>query len=79
MIIGAGELIYWFGRLVKGAGGFGEAMGLLKDVAIEVWDRIKLGGKSLGAALSSVWARIKAGWLTMLANIQKTWTDFLMP
>ena len=77
LIIGAGELIYWFGRLVKGAGGFGEAMRLLKDVAIEVWDRIKLGGKSLGTALSSVWARIKAGWLTMLAGIQKTWTDFL--
>jgi len=77
LIIGAGELIYWFGRLVKGAGGFGEAMRLLKDVAIEVWERIKLGGKSLGAALSSVWARIKAGWLTMPANIQKTWTDFL--
>ncbi len=77
LIIGAGELIYWFGRLVKGAGGFGEAMRLLKDVAIEVWERIKLGGKSLGAAISSVWARIKAGWLTMLAGIQKTWTDFL--
>ncbi|MHA1127323.1 MAG: phage tail tape measure C-terminal domain-containing protein [Alphaproteobacteria bacterium] len=77
LIIGAGELIYWFGRLVKGAGGFGEAMRLLKDVAIEAWDRIKLGGKSLGTALSSVWARIKAGWLTMLADIQKTWTDFL--
>ena len=77
LIIGAGELIYWFGRLVKGAGGFGDAMRLLKDVAIEVWDRIKLGGKSLGTALSSVWAQIKAGWLTMLADIQKTWTDFL--
>jgi len=58
-------LIYWFGRLVKGAGGFGKAMRLLKDVAIEVWERIKLGGKSLGAALSSVWARIKAGWLAI--------------
>ena len=77
LIIGAGELIYWFGQLVKGAGGFGEAMRLLKDVAIEVWERIKTGAKSLGATLSSVWARIKAGWLTMLADIQKTWTDFL--
>ena len=77
LIIGAGELIYWFGRMVKGTGGFGEAMRLLKDVAIEVWERIKLGGKSLGAALSSVWTRIKAGWLTMLTSIQKTWTDFL--
>jgi lambda family phage tail tape measure protein len=77
LIVGAGELIYWFGRLVKGAGGFGEAMGLLKNVALEVWERIKLGAKSLGPALASVWSRIKAGWLTMLAGIQKTWTDFL--
>jgi tail tape-measure protein len=77
LIVGAGELIYWFGRLVKGAGGFGHAMRLLKSIAVEVWERIKLGGKSLGAALTSVWARIKAGWLTMLAGIQKTWTDFL--
>jgi len=77
LIVGAGELIYWFGRLVKGAGGFGEAMRLLKGVATEVWERIKLGGKSLGSALASVWARIKAGWLTMLSGIQKTWTDFL--
>ena len=43
LIVGAGELIYQFGRLVSGAGGFGEAMGLLKDVAVEVWDRIKTG------------------------------------
>jgi Lambda phage tail tape-measure protein (Tape_meas_lam_C) len=77
LIIGAGEVIYWFGRLVKGAGGFGDAMRLLKGVVVEVWERVKLGGKSLGAALTSVWARIKAGWLTMLAGIQKTWTNFL--
>jgi Lambda phage tail tape-measure protein (Tape_meas_lam_C) len=77
LIVGAGELIYWFGRLVKGAGGFGDAMRLLKGVAVEVWERIKLGGKSLGSALTSVWARVEAGWLTMLASIQKTWTDFL--
>jgi len=52
VIIAGHELIYWFGRLVKGAGGFGEAMALLKNVAVEVWDRIKLGGKSLRLALA---------------------------
>jgi len=36
LIVGAGELLYWFGRLVKGAGGFGKAMSLLKNVAVEV-------------------------------------------
>jgi len=77
LIVGAGELIYWFGRLVKGAGGFGTAMRLLKDVAVEVWDRIKLGGKSLGLALATVWTTVETGWLRMLAVIQKKWADFL--
>ena len=38
LIVGAGELVYQFTRLVSGAGGFGEAMSLLKDLAVEVWD-----------------------------------------
>ena len=30
LIVGAGELVYWFTRLASGAGGFGEAMRLLE-------------------------------------------------
>lgn len=41
LIVGAGELVYWFSRLVRATGSFGSAMGLLKDVAIEVFGRIK--------------------------------------
>ena len=77
LIVGAGELLYWFGRLVKGAGGFGAALGLLKNLAVEVWDRIKLGGKSLGLALATVWTTIEAGWLRMLAGIERKWADFM--
>ena len=77
LIVGAGELLYWFGRLIKGAGGFGAALGLLKNVAVEVWQRIKLGGKSLGLALATVWTTVETGWLRMLAGIQKKWADFL--
>ena len=66
LIVAAGEMVYQFGRLVSGAGGFGEAMNLLGDVASEVWERIKQGGQSLALALQSVWARIEAGWLTAL-------------
>ena len=71
LIVGAGELVYWFTRLIAGAGGFGEAMRLLKDVAVEVWERIKLGGKSLGLALATVWTTVETGWLRTLASIQK--------
>ena len=36
LIVGAGELVYQFSKLVEGAGGFGAALGLLKDLASEV-------------------------------------------
>ena len=60
LIVGAGELFYWFTRLASGAGGFGEAMGLLKDVAVEVWGRIKMGASSAGAAASAMFYDMKA-------------------
>ncbi|MDV7271862.1 phage tail tape measure C-terminal domain-containing protein [Thioclava sp. A2] len=60
LIVGAGELVYWFTRLASGAGGIGEAMGLLKDVAVEVWDRIKMGASAAGAAATAMFYDLKA-------------------
>ena len=40
LIVGAGELICQFGQLVRGAGGFGEALELMGAVAKAVWDGI---------------------------------------
>ena len=62
LIVGAGELIYQFTRLVAATGGLGEALGLLKDVAAEAWGRIALGA---GAA----WARVESGWAAAQASI----------
>lgn len=61
LIVGAGELVYQFIRLVKGAGGFGAAMGLLKDVAVEVWERISLSTAAAWARVESSWADAQAG------------------
>ena len=77
LLVAAGEMVYQFGRLDSGAGGFGEALALLGDVASEVWERIKLGGGSVALSLKSVWATIEAGWLTALGSIQRSWADFL--
>lgn len=77
LIVGAGELIYQFGRLVSLTGGFGNALSLLGEVASEVWERIKSGGRALALALQSVWAHIEAGWLSVMARIQKSWAELL--
>lgn len=61
LIVAAGELVYQFGRLVAGAGGFGNAMALLGDLVSEVWDRIKLGAASFGASALAAFADLKAG------------------
>jgi hypothetical protein len=62
LIVGAGELVYQFTRLVSGAGGFGKAMSLLKDVAVEVWDRVSLSA-------SASWARVESSWASAQAVI----------
>ena len=59
LIVGAGELIYWFGQLMRGAGGFGNALSLLGDLAREVWERMKLGAVAMGLAIMASWADIK--------------------
>ncbi|WP_099827985.1 phage tail tape measure C-terminal domain-containing protein [Oceaniglobus indicus] len=61
LIVGAGELVFQFTRLMSGAGGFGEAMGLLKDVAVEVWNRISLSAVAAWARVESSWATAQAG------------------
>ncbi len=60
LVVAAGELIHWFGRLVRGAGGFGNALSLLGDLAREVWARMQLGAVAMGLAIMASWADIKA-------------------
>jgi len=62
LIVGAGELIYQFTRLVSSVGGVGNALSLLGQVAAEAWDRLSLSG-------SAAWARVEAGWARTQAAI----------
>ena len=68
LIVGAGELVYWFTRLTSGAGGFGAAMRLLKDVAVEVWDRIKMGASAAGARATAMFYDLKADAATSMGG-----------
>ncbi|ARU02427.1 phage tail tape measure C-terminal domain-containing protein [Yoonia vestfoldensis] len=68
LIVGAGELVYWFTRLASGAGGFGEAMRLLKDVAVEVWDRIKMGAAAAGARATAMFYDLQSDAATGMAG-----------
>jgi methyl-accepting chemotaxis protein len=68
LIVGAGELVYWFTRLASGAGGFGEAMGLLQDLALEVWERLTLGARSVTAQWAAMFFDMTQGAAASLAG-----------
>ncbi len=60
LIVGAGELAYQFTQLAKGAGGFGAALGLLGNLAAEVWNRIAVTAAAAGARVEARWAHLQA-------------------
>lgn len=77
LIILAGELAYQISVVVEKVGGLGNAFSLLKDVAVEVWERIVTAAGAIPAGLSGVWEGIKAGFLAMIAVLQRAWANFL--
>lgn len=79
LVVGAGELVYQFTRLIKGAGGVGNALSLLKDVAVEVWQRIGLGVDFVTQSVAAMSAKIQAFFIGALramagAFVDLTWT-----
>ena len=71
------EAALQFPKLVRGAGSFGEALKLLHDVAIQVWDGIKTSASSLVPALGAIWQDIRAGFFSMLGALTVRWQNFL--
>jgi hypothetical protein len=77
LIVGAGELVYQFSRLVSGAGGFGNALELMGNVARAVWDGIKTTMGSLVDDFRALRADIESIWTRLMAFLASKWADFL--
>ncbi|APX88643.1 hypothetical protein BV394_01945 [Brevirhabdus pacifica] len=69
LVVGAGELVYQFSRLVRGAGGFGEAMAILKDVASEAFGRIDDIMEGLKHTFASAAAYLKSVFLDAIHSV----------
>jgi hypothetical protein len=77
LIVGAGELVYQFGRLVQGAGGFGNALELMGNVARAVWDGIKATTASFVDSFRALRSDVEAIWLRLMRFLAGKWADFL--
>ena len=77
LIVAAGLLIGEFLKLVTAAGGFGNAMSLLGDVASAVWRGMIDSASAIPPALNGVWASMKAGFLDALSSMATKFHDFV--
>ena len=77
LIVGAGELIYQFTKLVQGAGGFGHALELMGNVAKAVWDGMRATTLSFVDDFRALRADVEAIWLKLMAFLSQKWADFL--
>jgi hypothetical protein len=76
IIIAIGELVYRFMQLVDAVGGFGTALGMIKDVALEVFDRIVLSMGLLPAAMSAAANNMAAFFIGKLQDMVYAFMDF---
>lgn len=76
LIVGAGELVYQFTRLMSAAGGLGNALGLLGDVAKEVFDRILLQFKIIPNGIAAGATYMAAFFVGKLADMASNFTEF---
>lgn len=69
----------WFYRLQERAGGVTKAVGLLWDVAKEVFDRIKMAVDGLGAVFVTFSSSIQLVFVKMFSFISQKFAEFINP
>jgi hypothetical protein len=65
----------WISDLITATGGFGEAMGAMGAVAVEVWQRIKLGAEGMGRAMSGVASLVQGAFMTAFGAIGRKFAE----
>lgn len=77
LVVGAGEMVFQFTRLVRATGGFGNALDALRAVAVEVWERIANGSHIISGTMQVVMAKVRQVVLSTLADLAHSWNGFL--
>lgn len=76
-IVGSGYVINKLLELVDRTGGWGNALSLLGDVAVGVWDGIVTSAGAIPGGLEAVWGSVKAGFFGMVSELMSAWSSFL--
>ena len=76
LVVMAGYLVERFLKLAEVTGGFGEALGLLKDVAVEVFQRIRDGFGLVPLAIKAGGAKMLHWFAESLLDMTQRFQDF---
>lgn len=76
IVISAGYLIAKFVDLTEKTGGVGNALGLLKDVGLEVFDRLRRGVSLVGESFAAAGMAMKAAFFEAFAAISQRFAAF---
>ena len=76
LIVGAGELVYQFTRLIDRAGSFGNVMSLMGSVAVEVWQRVGDGADYVRSAVAVMVSKMTAVFYAGLRKMAGAWVSF---
>ncbi|WP_406870450.1 hypothetical protein ABEB22_12555 [Thioclava sp. 'Guangxiensis'] len=76
LVVAAGELVYQFTRLVSATGSFGEALGVLKDLALDVWQRIGDGVEYVAQSIKAMSSSANAYFIAALRDMAGKWAAF---
>lgn len=77
LIVGAGELVYWFTRLVSSTGDFGRSLALMGDVAAGVWTGLEKLLESFAFKFAAMSTNVEAKWIGLIASLENRWVKFL--
>lgn len=77
LVVIFGEALLGMNRLIKGAGGFSAALVLMKNVAVEVFQRIAKTFQAVETYFQAMSDKMQSIWKAMIAKLQENWGLFL--
>lgn len=75
-VVAIGELVYRIDKAAQKVGGFGKLMGLLGNVASEVWQRIGDGASYITNSVAAMSANIQVNFISAIRGMAGVWVEF---
>ncbi|KPQ06200.1 MAG: Lambda phage tail tape-measure protein [Rhodobacteraceae bacterium HLUCCA12] len=77
LVVGAGVLVHLFTQLVRGSGGFGNALQLLGDLARATFAGMGNVVRAWGDGFRAITLDLEATWTRFVGYLAQKWADFL--